>query len=126
MLGEKAAPAETALRQKLDDPSGAVQVAAVEALARQGKVAIALPVLERWLARDDGPWFGLQAANVLDRLGESARPALGAMRERLQRVAGADGLSDPMQYQRRILEHAIAVLEGKAEALVYPTIRQSR
>ncbi len=102
MLREKAAPAETALRKRLEDASGAVQVAAAEALACQGKADIALPVLERWLENTDHPFFALQAANVLDRLGEAARPALPAMRR-----VPATG------YLQRILEHAIAVLEAK-------------
>ena len=125
MLRDKAAPAETALRQRLDDPSGAVQVAAAEALARIGKVDAALPVLERRLKDADSPWFGLQAANVLDRLGENARPSLPALREVFQRVAKETGASNPLQYQQRILERIIAVLEGKAAALVYPVIPQS-
>src|SRR5438477_646518 len=79
MLREKAAPAEAALRKRLDDPSGAIQIAAAEALARIGKVDAALPVLEKWVQNSDAPFFELQAANVLDRLGEAARPALPAM-----------------------------------------------
>jgi len=102
MLREKAAPAETALRKRLEDASGAVQVAAAEALACQGKADIALPVLERWLGNTDHPFFALQAANVLDRLGEAARPALPAMK----RVNAKD-------YLQRILEHAITVLEAR-------------
>lgn len=109
MLREQAAPAAAALRKRLEDASGAVQIAAAEALARQGQAVAALPVLERWLQDKDNPWFALQAANVLDHLGEAARPALPAMRA--LRAAG---------YPQRILEHAIAVLEGKTPALVYP------
>lgn len=50
----------------------------------------------------DHPFFALQAANVLDRLGEAARPALPAMK----RVNAKD-------YLQRILEHAITVLEAR-------------
>ncbi len=125
ILGRQAAPAEAALRKRLEDPSGAVQVAAAEALARLGQPAVALPVLERWLQSTDSPWFGLQAANVLDRLGEAARPALTVMRERHRQVENAEGASDPRQYQRRILEHSIAVLEGRTEALIYPHFPQT-
>jgi hypothetical protein len=121
MLGEKAALAETALRKRLDDASGAVQVAAAEALARIGKPDVALPVLERWLKNDGSPWFGLQSANVLDRLGENARPALPAIRGALKRVADQGGAANPLQYQRRIMERTISVLDGKAPALVYPS-----
>ena len=120
ILAEKAAPAEGALRQALADSSASVQVAAAEALARQGKVALALPGLERCLSNTNAPWAGLQAANVFDRLGEQARPSLPALRTALADVANADGNYNPLQYQRRILEHAVAVLDGKTLALVYP------
>ncbi len=120
ILGQKAAPAEFALIKACGDSSAAVQVAAAEALARAGKTDAALPVLEKWLSNAGAPWAGLQAANVLDRLGESARPSLPVMREVLQRVAKEDGAANPLQFQRRILERSIAVLDGKASALVYP------
>jgi len=58
---------------------------------------------------------------VLDRLGENARPALPAMRATLKQLPeNREGPSDPFQYQRRILERTISVLDGKAQALVYP------
>lgn len=123
MLGAKAATAEAALRERLKDNSGAVQVAAAEALAHMGQVTPALPALEARLADTGSPWFGLQAANVLDRLGEIARPSLPAMRQALQRADAEAGASNPLQYQRRILERTVSVLEGKAQALVYPPAR---
>jgi len=105
ILGDKAAPAAAALKKCLEDSSGAVQVAAAEALARQGKADAALPVLEKWLANTNNPWFALQAANVLDRLGEMARPVLPAMRK--ARTTG---------YLQRIMEHALQVLDEKKPA----------
>ncbi len=118
MLREKAAPAEAALRHCLDDKSGAVAVAAAEALARLGKLDAALPALERLLQTTGTPAFIQQAANVLDRLGESARPALPAMQRALASAApGKAGSQYPPQH---ILTHTIAVLEGKTPALVYP------
>ncbi len=123
MLGQKAAPAESALRNRLVDGSGAVQVASADALARIGKAKDALPVLERWLTNTNAPWFGLQAANVLDRLGEAARPALPTLRAALAGVIHTEGAANPLQYQSRILERTIAVLEGKAAPLVYPQFK---
>ncbi len=120
LLRGKAAAAETALRRRLKDPSGAVQVAAAEALARLGRTDLALPALERQLQNGDEPWFGLQAANVLDRLGESARPSLPALRDTLRRVAHETGATSPLQYQARICERILAVLDGQAPALAYP------
>ncbi len=117
MLGEKAAPAESALRRRLEDESGAVAVAAAEALARSGKLDVALPVLERWVQKDDAPGFVLQAANVLDRLGELARPALPTMKRTVASALPAKGGTYPPQY---ILNHTIDVLEGRTPALIYP------
>ncbi|HQU41222.1 MAG TPA: sulfatase-like hydrolase/transferase, partial [Pirellulales bacterium] len=117
MLGEKAAPAEAALRRRLEDESGAVAVAAAEALARLGKPEVALPVLERWLQHGNAPGFVLQAANVLDRLGEIARPSLPAMKVAGASAAPQKGGTYPPQY---ILKHAIDVLEGRTQAFVYP------
>ena len=112
MLGKKAAAAAAALQRRLEDPSGAVQVAAAEALACLGKIDLALPVLERWLQNRENASFALQAANVLDRLGESARPALAVMKQVKQTAKG--------QYLPNILERTIGVLEGRTRPLVYP------
>jgi len=143
MLREKALPAETALRRRLEDSSGAVQVAAAEALARMGRTDVALAALERQLAGTDNPAFALQAANVLDRLGELARPALPAMKRMLVRTPDASAVSQAAKPNgslsaeweewpavdeksrmedsiRRITDHAVRVLEGRTPALVYP------
>jgi HEAT repeat protein len=120
MLGGKAASAEAPLRLRLLDKSGAVQVAAAEALVHLGKTKDALPTLERWLRSTDASYFGLQAANVLDRIGEQARPSLPALKEALKAAVGSSGRASAGQYLARILEHTIAVLEGRTPALVYP------
>lgn len=120
MIGKNIANAEPALKKRLDDPSGAVQIAAAEALARIGNASDALPVLEKWLKQNENPFFALQAANVLDRLGEAARPALPAMKKILASVVKEPGANSPRAYPQRILERVIAVLEGTEKALVYP------
>lgn len=117
MLAENAAPAETALKRRLDDDSGAVAIAAAEALARLGKADVALPVLERWIQREQPAAFVMQAANVLDRLGELARPSLEVMKRASASAAAHKGGTYPPRY---ILKHAVDVLEGRAEAFVYP------
>ncbi|MEI6604691.1 MAG: sulfatase-like hydrolase/transferase [Verrucomicrobiota bacterium] len=114
MLRNKAAVAEPALRKCLDDKSGAVQVAAAEALARLGKLDLAMPVLLRWAGQSVTPPFAVQAANVLDRLGEVVRPELPAMKSALAAARKAN------PYAVRILSHLIDVLEGREQALVYP------
>jgi arylsulfatase A-like enzyme len=124
MLGAKAAPAEAALRKHLDDPSGAVQVAAAEALAGLGKMEAALPVLERSLQNTNAPFFALQAANVLDRLGERARPALPLIKQLLTSLQKEADANSPRAYLERIMERIVAVLEGRAQPLVYPATHQ--
>ncbi len=114
MLRDKAAAAEPALRKLLNDKSGAVQIAAAEALARLGKPDLALPVLLRWTAQAATPPFAVQAANVLDHLGEIARPGLPSMKAALATSRKAD------PYAVRILSHLIDVLEGREQPLVYP------
>jgi arylsulfatase A-like enzyme len=117
LLREKAAPAESALHRALDDSSGAVAVAAAEALARLGKPELALPVLEHWVQDTDAPAAIQHAGNVLDRLGEIARPALPAMKRALAAARPVPAGTFPPQY---ILNHAVAVLEGRTSAFVYP------
>jgi len=119
ILGSQAAPAEPELRKLLNDSSGSVQVAAAEAIARLGKTEIALPVLEQALKNSKSPWVGLQAGNVLARLGAGARPALAIMKQVHADHAEAQGPANPFQFQRRILEHSLAILDGKAEPLIY-------
>jgi arylsulfatase A-like enzyme len=121
MLSAGSAPAEAALRRCLDDKSGAVQIAAAEALARLGKTDGALPVLLRWAQQGASPPFAVQAANVLDRLGEVVRPELPALQSALAAARKHPGKAE--QYPVRILTHVIAVLEGSEQALVYPPVR---
>lgn len=122
MLAIKAAPAEAALHRRLDDNSGAVAVAAADALARLSQPEAALPVLEHRAQNTDAPAFILHAGNVLDRLGEIARPSLPAMKRALAVAKPAPVGTFPPQH---ILNHAIAVLEGRTPALVYPSIGQT-
>jgi arylsulfatase A-like enzyme len=121
ILGAPAAPAEAALRKALDDPSGAVQVAAAEALGVIGKTDVALPVLQRCLENKEAPFFALQAANLLDRFGERARPSLEAMKKYYASLAKDADAKSATAYQIRMLERSIAVLEGREKALVYPS-----
>lgn len=118
MLGENAEEAKNPLLQALKDRSGHVQIAAAEALARQGDVSNSLPVLEHWTAQVESPWLALQSANVLDRLGENARPALPALQKVLEQNRESPEGFEP--YLQRLLQRTVAVLEGKVEPLVYP------
>lgn len=123
MLGSRAWPAEAALRRLLADPSGAVQIAAAEALARLGRPEAALPVLERWLTNPDLPQFATQAANVLDRMGPAARPALAAMKRVVAGAPKPTGGDDVRQFPVWLLRGTVAVLEGRQAPLVFPARR---
>jgi HEAT repeat protein len=123
MLGEQAAAAEAALRRHLQDESGAVAIAAAEALAALGKPELALPVLEHWLQQDDVPTFALQAANVLGRLGDRARGSLPTMKAAAETVSARKNGTYPQLYD--LLKHTIDVLEGRTPALVYSNVAQA-
>ena len=118
MLGTQAAPAAAALRSRLTDPSGGVQVAVAEALAAIGQVDVALGALEHVVEHSATDAFSIQAGNVLDRLGERARPAMPAMKRAL---AAAKPTPNGTYAPQHILNHTLAVLEGTTPALVYPT-----
>ena len=120
MLGNQATPAEAALRQRLDDPSGAVQAAAAEALAHLGHADLALPALARWITNTSGTFYTVHAANVLIRLGEAGRPLLPVMKKMYAATQDAGNNTGPA-YLNRLLERNIALLEGREPALVYPT-----
>ncbi len=120
MLGSEARDQRMPVEELLEDVSGAVQVAAAEALVSMGFPEKALPVLEHWLRRSDHFFFRLQAANVLSRMGESARPLLPLLVE-LQASGGIpQNPARADRYVLDILERTAAVLQGKSEALVYP------
>jgi uncharacterized sulfatase len=79
-LGKEAAPATDVLLEAIEDPAPNVRIAAAEALANVGRLDDAMPVLIAGLAHPT-PFIRLRAMNVLDRLGEDARPALAAIKQ---------------------------------------------
>jgi hypothetical protein len=118
------------LERALADASGPVRVAVAEAVAALGRPEAARPALEAALADAGQPWTALQAGNVLDRMGEAARPALPALRRAAAAVAGGvdldawragrnGGANTVAGYQLRLLDHAIGVLDGTISPLMY-------
>ncbi len=89
-LGDKAAPAADTLLKALEDPGPNVRIAAAEALCNLGRHEDAMPVLVAGLKHDTA-FIRLRAMNVLDRLGEKARPALQAMKQAAMKGAGHVG-----------------------------------
>lgn len=121
MLGKKAKPAQNALLACLKDNSGAVQIAAAEALVQLGETSAALPVLESWIGQTDNLAFNLQAGNVLARMGEQARPALPAMEAARVATSKLQGIpSTGEKYCATILAQIVDTLAGRSSPLVYP------
>lgn len=121
ILGKAAAPAEAILlKAAKEDASGAVQVAAADALRQMGRTAEAIETLRRWFVQHENTATATQAANVIDRLGEAARPLLQEIKERAEgrKVKKQNGGED---YAARMANTLQDVLTGKKERLVYPT-----
>lgn len=81
-----------ALKERLEDPSPSVQIAAAEAICKFQESAEAVEVLGRWVA-DDRPWVALQAARSIQLIGEQARPLIPTMYEVLDKNLGGPGSS---------------------------------
>ncbi len=105
-LGEDAKPARDALGKALTDTSPIVRIAAADALCNLGDTAGALPVLTAAL-KHETPFVRLRAMNVLDRIGNRARPAIAAMKK-----AGMKGIF-PADFLSRMATYVPAKL-GKA------------
>jgi uncharacterized sulfatase len=106
-LGEKAAPAADALEKAISDSAPYVTVTAAEGLCNLGRIDKAMPVLLAGLQHESS-LIRLRAMNVLDRLGERARPAIDAMRNaRLQQAGPVE------DYVNRMSEYVPDGLEGK-------------
>jgi len=96
-LGKEGAPARESLQAALADPAASVRVAAADALCRQEQYAAAVPVLSKGL-QDDNEWVRLAAAQVLDRIGEQAKPALPVIQ---------NAAKDKNGYVVRVVEHML-------------------
>ena len=97
-IGQPARSAEAQMVKALTDASVSVRVAAARALCRMDKPEQALPVLQAELAGEH-PWARLQAAIVLDEIGEMARPAEAALKAALS--------DQPNKYITRVANRAL-------------------
>ena len=91
------------MRAALHDPSPSVRIAAARALCRLGQPEQALPLLEREL-ESEHQWGRLQAAIVLNEIGEQARSAVPALKKALKK--------QPNKYIVRVANRALNVLLG--------------
>jgi hypothetical protein len=101
-LGEQAGSAADQIGSLLSDPCASVRVAAAEAMCRMGRPDQGIPVLIAAL-KSANPRLVLHALNVLESLGQQARPALGAA------AALTSEGTDP--YSARAAEHLAAALK---------------
>jgi N-sulfoglucosamine sulfohydrolase len=97
VLGEKSKPATDLLVKALADASPSVQVAAADALSRLGRLDVALPALSRAL-RHENEWVRVQAAAVVDGLGDKGKPVHDDLR-------AANAVKH--EYLNRLAEHAL-------------------
>jgi arylsulfatase A-like enzyme len=102
ILGKKAKGSGEALIKTLTDHSGNVRIAAAEALCYLGKENIALPVLESEL-HNNNTKIALHAVNVLNAIGESARPVLPRLEPVLNKTDD--------KYIQRALSHLLTKFE---------------
>jgi hypothetical protein len=101
LLAGEANQAEEQLRKLADDDEWpSVRIAAAEALIHYGQVDAGLKVLGNELSGKD-EWTALRAANVLEVIGDDARPALPQLRE----AAKSGG-----EYVQRAAQHTAAKL----------------
>jgi len=101
-IGTPAMPGAESLAEALEDDSASVRVAAAKALCLLDMPEDALGILVREL-KSEHQWVRLSAASALDAIGETARPAIPALREAL-----ADKEN---KYVVRIANHALNALE---------------
>ncbi len=87
VLGKGAKSAAPALQQALGDQSPSVRVAAAEALCRLGRTDLGLPALQKALSEEDDRVV-LHAINVLQSLGDRARPAADSIRAAVEEGRG--------------------------------------
>ncbi len=91
-----------ALQKALEDPTPVVRFAAARAFCKADRASEVLPVLTTGLKHEE-EWVRLNAAQVLDEIGEQARPAISA----LQSV-----MEDENKYVVRVANHALNYLLG--------------
>ncbi|MHC4629936.1 MAG: sulfatase-like hydrolase/transferase [Planctomycetota bacterium] len=100
-VGRDATTAEGRMVAALQDVSVSVRVAAARGLCMMGKPRRALPVLIDAL-RGEYTWGRLQAAIVLDSIGQQARPAEEALRAAI--------VDEPNKYVTRVANRALNVM----------------
>ena len=107
MLAKKAAASADDVRPLLKDKSPIVRVAAAEFFAVNGQAELALKTLIDVLKHESAD-VRLRSINVLDRMGQAARPAADAMRRSAMKKGPM-----PATYLNRIAEYAPEKFESE-------------
>ena len=107
-LGAEAVAAKGRLLKALNDPSPSVRIAAARALCIMDCEDKALPVLIEELG-SEREWVRLNAAIVLDGIGDKARPAIPALKEALK--------DKKNKYVVRVANRALNVMQGTDNAV---------
>ena len=107
-LAKDAAVAKAQLLSHLEDGSPSVRIAAARALCEIGMEEKALPVLIEELG-SDREWVRLNAAIVLDSIGDKARLAAPALKETLK--------DKQNKYVVRVANHALNVMLGTSNVV---------
>lgn len=91
------------VKKMLNDPTPAVRIAAARALCKVGLFSESVNRLTAELNSDD-EWVRLLAAQVLDEIGENARPAEKRLQQRIE--------EDQNKYVVRVANRALNVMNG--------------
>ncbi len=115
VMGDDTAPAQTALKQALEDASPSVRIAAAEALCHLGCEDEALPVLIKQVDTTDDI-LAVEATTALLGIGAKAGPAESALRAASRRK---------LRYARNNIRHVLAglgVQQPHAQAVSHPSV----
>lgn len=95
------------LQSTLQDAVPAVRIAAARAICKTPNAPEGLAILNKDLGHED-EWVRLAAAQVLDEMGETARPSIDALDSVME---------DPNKYVVRVANHALNLMLGTANVV---------
>lgn len=91
------------LNSRLNDDVAAVRIASARALCKTGEFKKTVKLLRKEIESDD-EWVRLLAAQILDEIGNNAKPAMAELQKRIS--------DDKNKYVARVANHAINLMLG--------------